>query len=89
MGSTDRIVLGATLGLIGLLMWFIPVMKGRDAFFGITVSEAFYGSWLGRRYLLIYRVLVCLLVGGAAAFVLTAAPGALTALIAANRRTPK
>jgi len=83
MTGADRVVLGATLGFIGVLMWFVPVMKGRDAFFGITVSEALYRSPLARRYLLIYRTLVCLLIGGAAAFALTATltAGALLTLV--------
>jgi len=67
LGLSDQIVLQSSLLLIGVLMWFVPVMKGPDAFFGIPVSEPFYRGPLARRYLLIYRFLTTVFVAGAIA----------------------
>jgi len=67
LGPSDQIVLQSSLLLIGVLMWFVPVMKGPDAFFGIPVSELFYRGPLARRYLLIYRAVTTVLVAGAMA----------------------
>lgn len=49
-----------TVGVLGGTFWFLPVMKGADAFFGVPVSDEFYRSDRARRLLLAYRALVVL-----------------------------
>ncbi len=49
-----------TMVVLGGLFWFLPVMKGADAFFGVPVSDEFYRSDRARRLLLAYRALVVL-----------------------------
>ncbi|MFQ6098096.1 MAG: DUF5808 domain-containing protein, partial [Armatimonadota bacterium] len=66
----DLIVLAVTLLLIGAVMFFIPVMKGPDGFFGIPVSDEFYHSPTARRCLGLYRLITALLVCGSMALLL-------------------
>jgi len=47
--------------LLGLAFWFLPVMKGPDAFFGVPVSEDFYHSRRARALLRRYRAALLLL----------------------------
>lgn len=49
-----------TTVVLGGTFWFLPVMKGADAFFGVPVGDEFYRSDRARRLLLAYRALVVL-----------------------------
>ncbi len=72
MPLADQVVFSVTMLLIGVLMWFLPVMKGQDAFFGIPVSTEFYRSRRARAFLRWYRTIVGLLVGAPLGFLLSA-----------------
>jgi hypothetical protein len=83
----DQLVLYGVLVLIGGLMYYLPVMKGPDAFFGIPVSEEFYRGPEARTYLRVYRLLTAGLVAGAIACLrlapdlVLAAPGRLVGVM--------
>jgi len=83
----DQIILAATMALVGVLMVYLPVMKGPDAFFGIPVSDEFYRGSVARKYLQAYRLVTGLIVLAAIAVMLGATglpltPGlVLTALL--------
>jgi uncharacterized membrane protein len=70
----DQMVLCGALALVGALLYYLPVMKGPDAFFGIPVSDEFYRGPVARMYLRAYWFLTALLVAGAISFLL-GAPG--------------
>ncbi len=72
MPLADQIVFTVMLLLIGTMMWFVPVMKGQDAFFGIPVSTEFYRGAGARRCLQLYRVITGLMVAGPLGFLLYA-----------------
>jgi uncharacterized membrane protein len=67
-------ILAGTLALIGLLMYYLPVMKGPDAFFGVPVSDEFYRGPVARKYLRVYWLVTAFLVAGAIAFLFGAEP---------------
>jgi uncharacterized membrane protein len=80
MTIVDLVVFVFEFLLIGVIMWFLPIMKGQDSFFGIPVSREFYRSRQARTYLRHYRMVTGFLVGAPLGYVLTAAhAGALTA----------
>lgn len=60
----DLIVLSATMALVGLLMYYVPVMKGPDGFFGVPVTDEFYRGPFARRELRTYRLITAALVAG-------------------------
>ncbi|MBM3498201.1 MAG: DUF1648 domain-containing protein [Armatimonadetes bacterium] len=68
----EMIVLAATMLLVGALMYYLPVMKGPDGFFGIPVSDEFYQGPIARGRLMAYRLITVLLVAGGAACLLNA-----------------
>ncbi len=70
MDTTGRLVFLGMLLLFGLLQWFLPVVKGPDAFFGLTVPDEFYRGPIARRTLRLYRVLTVLFIVAAGAVVL-------------------
>jgi uncharacterized membrane protein len=79
MATADLIVFVFEFLLIGAIMWFVPVMKGEDGFFGIPVSREFYRSRQARTHLRHYRMIVGFLAGAPLGYVLVAAhAGALT-----------
>lgn len=49
-----------TLVVLGGTFWFLPVMKGADAFFGVPVSDEFYRSTRAKTLLRAYRTIVAL-----------------------------
>jgi uncharacterized membrane protein len=55
------------IALIGAMMWYVPVLKGADAFFGIPVSEEYFHGPRARRYLLQYRLALLAIAGGGVA----------------------
>ncbi len=85
----DQTVLAATMAIVGLLLYYLPVMKGPDAFFGIPVSEEFYQGPIARRHLHAYWLItgglaaagIVFAVRGSAAGLAT--PGAVVAVLLA------
>ena len=73
--NAEAILLSVMMALIGVLMWFVPVMKGPDAFFGIPVSDDYYRGEDARRMLLAYRLVVLVLCAGPLALLLGLVPG--------------
>lgn len=79
MTIVDLVVFVFEFLLIGAIMWFLPIMKGQDSFFGIPVSTGFYRSRQARTYLRCYRMITGFLVGAPLGYVLAAGhAGALT-----------
>jgi len=62
-----------------VLFWFLPIIKGADAFFGVPVSEEFMRGPQGRRYLHIYWLLLALFMAGSIAipWLLPASPAGI------------
>lgn len=79
MTIVDLVVFAFEFLLIGAIMWFLPIMKGQDSFFGIPVSTEFYRSRQARTHLRHYRMIVGFLAGAPLGYLLTAMrAGALT-----------
>lgn len=64
-GMRNHILPSVILLLEAVLLFYLPVMKGPDAFFGVPVTEEFYRSPRARRYLRTYRLVVAALLSGA------------------------